>query len=85
MELENKWLKVIYFSTAYGFVVSMLYLFGYWSTFGINILEYIEISDVIKLSIYPILTSVGVNVAGFAIGDFIRRWAEETSVLKVKN
>ena len=48
MELENKWLKFIYFSAGYGFIVSMLYLFGYWSTFDINILEYIEISDVIK-------------------------------------
>lgn len=74
LELGNNWLKIVYFAAGYGFVVSMLYLFGYWSTFGINILEYIEISDVIRLSIYPAITSVGMFVVGYAIGVFTSHW-----------
>lgn len=41
----------------YSIAVSALYLFGYWSQFNINILEYIDVSDVVGLSIYPILYS----------------------------
>lgn len=85
LELENNWLKIIYFATGYGFVVSMLYLFGYWSTFNINILEYIKISDVIKISIYPVITSIGLSIVGFIVGDFVRRWVEEPNVQKSEN
>jgi len=82
LEFKTKWLKIIYFATSYGFVVSMLYLFGYWSTFDINILEYIKISDVIKISIYPILTSVGITIIAFIVGDFTRRWGDKPNVQK---
>lgn len=82
LEFKTKWLKIIYFATSYGFVVSMLYLFGYWSTFDINILEYIKISDVIKIAIYPIITSVGFAIIGFIAGHFVGRWSNEPNVQK---
>jgi len=82
LEFKTKWLKIIYFATSYGFVVSMLYLFGYWSTFDINILEYIKISDVIKIAIYPIITSVGFAIIGFITGHFVGRWSNEQNVQK---
>lgn len=82
LEFKTKWLKVIYFATCYGFVVSMLYLFGYWSTFDINILEYIKISDVIKISIYPILTSVGITITGIILGSFYERWSSKPNIQK---
>lgn len=84
LEFKTKWLKIIYFATSYGFVVSMLYLFGYWSTFDINILEYIKISDVIKISIFPIITSVGITIIGFIVGDFVIRWGDKPNVQKSK-
>ncbi len=82
LEFKTKWLKIIYFATSYGFVVSMLYLFGYWSTFDINILEYIKISDVIKISIYPILTSVGITITGIIVGSFYGRISAKPNVQK---
>ncbi len=81
-ELENNWKKVTYFATGYGFVVSISYLFGYWSTFGINILEYIKVSDVFKISIYPVITSIGLSIAAMIFGGFIRHWSEEPKVKK---
>ena len=82
LEFKTKWLKIIYFATSYGFVVSMLYLFGYWSTFDINILEYIKISDVIKISIYPILTSIGITITGIIVGSFYGRISAKPNVQK---
>lgn len=82
LEFKTKWLKIIYFATSYGFVVSMLYLFGYWSTFDINILEYIKISDVIKISIYPIITTVGIIIIGYIVADFVARWGDKPNVQK---
>ena len=82
LEFKTKSLKIIYLATSYGFVVSMLYLFGYWSTFDINILEYIKISDVIKISIYPIITTVGITIMGFIVGNFYGRWSAKPNVQK---
>jgi hypothetical protein len=82
LEFKTKWLKIIYFATSYGFVVSMLYLFGYWSTFDINILEYIKISDVIKISIYPILTSFGITITGIIVAGFYGRISAKPNVQK---
>lgn len=82
LEFKTKSLKIIYSATSYGFVVSMLYLFGYWSTFDINILEYIKISDVIKISIYPIITTVGISIIGIIVGDSYGRWSVKPNVQK---
>lgn len=38
----------------YGCVVSLLYLFGYWGAFKINIMEFIGLQDFAKLSLYPL-------------------------------
>lgn len=45
----------------YGIFVSLLYLYGYWSTFEINILHYVSLSDVIKLAIYPIIIGIAIS------------------------
>ncbi|EJL6396798.1 hypothetical protein NMR99_003889 [Vibrio navarrensis] len=47
--------KLLAALTPYSLVVSLLYLFGYWSSFDVNILEYIAISDVIKSALTPLL------------------------------
>ena len=38
--------------------VGALYLWGYWGYFGINILEYISLFDVVKLTAYPIVSAL---------------------------
>lgn len=38
--------------------VAAAYLFGYWGTFNINVLEFVSLADLAKLSIYPLLASL---------------------------
>lgn len=48
----------LYFSSLYFVSVGVLYLWGYWSTFDINILEYLSLADILKLTAYPIAYSL---------------------------
>ncbi|HUX80056.1 MAG TPA: hypothetical protein VMW10_09995 [Alphaproteobacteria bacterium] len=68
--MENKLSKIIYFVTPYALISSLLYLLGYWSTFDLNILEFISISDIIRLSIYPIAVSVIFVIIGAVVGAY---------------
>jgi hypothetical protein len=54
--------------TSYAIAVSLFYLFGYWSTFDINILEYASLQDILKLGIYPVL----IGVLGIILGQVVR-------------
>jgi hypothetical protein len=51
----------------YALVTSLLYLLGYWSSFQINILEYVSLPDVIKLAIYPLVIGALVSLVGFYV------------------
>lgn len=55
------------FVVPYALVTSLLYLFGYWSSFQINILEYISLPDVIKLAIYPLVIGALLSLVGFYV------------------
>ena len=53
----------------YALMVSTLYLWGYWGTFGINVLDYIGASDIIKAAVYPLVTGlIGLGV-GALLGE----------------
>jgi hypothetical protein len=66
-------------SLSYFFFCGLIWLLGYWSTFDINILEYINITDVLKLFIYPFTTNTivalsiiltqGIFIASDSTGD----------------
>lgn len=43
----------------YAIMVSSLYLFGFWGEFGINVLEYIGVGEIVKYSIYHLSQSAG--------------------------
>jgi hypothetical protein len=43
-------------------VVAVCYLFGFWSTFGVNPLEYIGLGDVIRISLYPLTIGLGIAI-----------------------
>ena len=79
---ESKWLNIVYFATGYGFVISSVYLFSYWSNFNINILQYIKSSDIIRIAIYPIIISVFSIIPCYLFGFFICRWSKEHNVEK---
>jgi hypothetical protein len=57
---------------SFGTVVGALYLFGYWGSFNINILEFIGIGDLLKLSIYPILISGASLLVSASASEFLR-------------
>lgn len=54
----------LYFGSLYFVLVGVLYLWGYWSPFGIDIMQYVTLSDVAKLAVYPVASTF----ASFAIG-----------------
>jgi len=59
----------IYFLSLYFVAVGSLYLWGYWSPFGVNILEYLSLTDIAKSTAYPIV-SVFISLAiGIVLGE----------------
>lgn len=62
---DNKIKLLIYFVTSYAFLCAILYLWSFWSVFDINFLEYISISDIVKVAIYPIVGASFFLMIGF--------------------
>ncbi|KAI1694433.1 hypothetical protein Ddc_22133 [Ditylenchus destructor] len=52
-------------------MVSTLYLWGYWGTFGVNVLDYIGVSDIIKAAVYPVMTAFMSLAVGALMGEFL--------------
>jgi hypothetical protein len=61
----------LYFCTLYLILVGILTLWGYWSTFGINILEFISLFDIIKLTAYPIALIFLILSTFFTLGFYV--------------
>lgn len=60
----------VYIATLYFATVGVLFLSGYWSSFNINILEYLTLTDILRLTAYPVASSFislagGVAIAGY--------------------
>ena len=52
--MENFKNKYIWIGIPYLFCIGVLYLWGYWNNFNINIFEYASIADLLKVSIIPV-------------------------------
>jgi hypothetical protein len=61
----------LYFGSLYFITVGVLYLWGYWGRFDINILEYIGLADVLKLAAYPIASTFLFFLLGAIIGELL--------------
>jgi hypothetical protein len=61
----------LYFLTLYLITVGILYLWGYWSSFNVNILEYLSLTDVIRWTAYPIATAFGFLAIGALLGEYL--------------
>jgi hypothetical protein len=46
----------------------VLYLWGYWQPFHINVLEYIGVADIVKAAVYPIASAFVFTVIGACLG-----------------
>tara|TARA_B110001452_G_C15173735_1_gene407862 strand:+ start:137 stop:853 length:717 start_codon:yes stop_codon:yes gene_type:complete len=63
--------KLLVLLAPYSLTVSLLYLFGFWSSFEVNILEYIAITDVVKHALSPLLASSIFIFIGLLIAQFV--------------
>lgn len=59
--------EVIALTIPYLITVAICYLFGYWGSFNINVLEYISFADVAKLAIFPLIASLVFSFAGILL------------------
>jgi hypothetical protein len=62
----------IYFLSLYFATAGVLYLWGYWSPFGVNILEYASLTDIVKSTIYPIASAFIFLALGVMMGQLVR-------------
>lgn len=53
-------------------MVTALYLFGYWGSFGLNVLEYIGIGDIVSHALMPFLASIVSLAFGAALSTISR-------------
>ncbi len=68
---KEKISEIIYFGAPYFISVGILYLWGYWASFEINILEFMTLSDIIKTTAYPIISSFIFWALGAILGELI--------------
>ena len=58
---------ILWAATAYALLVTGVYLWGYWGRFGLNVLEYIGIGDMVSHAAIPFLASIVWLVVVFAL------------------
>lgn len=68
MKMENLRNKYIWIALPYFFAVGVLYLWGYWGSFEINIFEYADFSDLVKVAIIPVGSTFVFILLGFFFG-----------------
>lgn len=66
--MEQTYKSYLTAALSYSAVVSALYLFGYWGAFDINVLEFVTLSDLLKLAIYPLLLALAFILIGLIQG-----------------
>jgi hypothetical protein len=66
--LQKQSSAYIYFLSIYFITIGVLYLWGYWSPFDVNILEYLNLTDIVRLTAYPIASSFGFLALGMILG-----------------
>lgn len=50
--------KYIAIVVPFGTAVCLAYLYGYWQPLGVNVLEFIALSDVVRLSLFPMMAAL---------------------------
>jgi hypothetical protein len=61
----------LYLSSLYFVTVGILYLWGYWRTFDLNILEYLSLADILKSTAYPIASAFIFFLIGVMLGSHL--------------
>lgn len=55
--------------SAYFIAVGVLYLWGFWGLFGINVMEYLGLADVVKVAAWPVGSAFIFLLVGIALGE----------------
>jgi len=61
----------VYLGPIYTFSIGLLYVWGYWSPFGINPLEYMGIEQVVATAIIPVVAAAVIVGFGAIVGEFV--------------
>ncbi len=65
-KVKDYWLFIL----AYLTICAGIYHIAYWDTFGINGLAFLDVSDLVKSFIYPVVSLFGYGIYNFLIGYF---------------
>jgi ABC-type multidrug transport system fused ATPase/permease subunit len=65
INIEQPIKKFIGLITIISFITSVGYLFAYWFTFGVNVFEFIDISNIIAHSVFPLLIGLVCSLISF--------------------
>lgn len=63
--------EVLTVGVPYCIAIGACYLFGYWGSFHINVLEFITFADVAKIAVYPLMTTLVFGLAGYLSADIL--------------
>jgi len=66
---KEKFATYLWFGPFYFFSVGVLYLWGYWPNFKINIFEYVALTDVVKVAIIPVGSFFVFIFLGLCLGE----------------
>jgi len=80
---QEKILAGFSIATAFGACTATLYLVAYWSTFGINVLQFVGLTDIVKLAIYPILVGSSGIFGGYFVGTVLGLMRQKSAALIV--
>ena len=73
IKIKEQFSTYLYFSSLYFFTVGVLYLWGYWGTFDVNILEYLSLADILKAAAYPVASTFIFFLLGSIQGHLLAR------------
>lgn len=57
--------------SSYALCVGCLYLWGYWTPFNVNILEYVALADIAKAAALPVVSCVALTMVSVLASDFL--------------
>jgi hypothetical protein len=68
---RSSWTSYTYLASIYFLGVGVLFLWGYWSEFGINVLEYMDVGDILMAASYRIARAIVWTAFGFFIARIV--------------
>lgn len=71
--ISERYTFCVSIATLYALATGTLYLFGYWSSFDVNFLQYVGLQEIVKATIYPTLSTFAFFTFGAFLSDYTPR------------